>query len=69
MQAVDQAFDPQLLRTDAAQGRNGPMQHVIETAKIVGGLNRQDIVGLFDNANLRRVRDVDRGSKGRVRRR
>ncbi len=52
MDAIDQALDLQLFRADAAQRRNGAVQHVIHAAKAVRGFNRENVVRFFDHADL-----------------
>ena len=52
----------ELFRADAAQRRNGAVQHVIEPAKLARGLDRQNVMRLFHHADLTRGRDADRGS-------
>ena len=51
MKTVYQSFDAQLLRTNAAQRRNGAMQHVIQAMERTRGFNRNNIVRFFHNAD------------------
>ena len=46
--AFDEALDAQLLRTDAAQGGEGPVQYVIEPVELARGFDADDVRRLFD---------------------
>src|SRR5918912_614182 len=48
---VDEPLDSQLLRPDAAQRGNGPVQHVIESTELARGLNTHDVRRFLDNAH------------------
>src|ERR1041385_5565669 len=56
--AIQQSFDLELLRPDATQRRDRAIEHVIQTLESARGLDRQNVVRLFDHANLRPVADL-----------
>ena len=55
IEAGEEFPDPQLLRTDARDGINGPAQHVIPAAEGPRALHGQDVFGLLNDTDDRRV--------------
>src|SRR5450759_4711934 len=48
-----QLGDPQVVRTDARDRVDGPAEHVVPAAELPGALDRDDVLGLLDDADRR----------------
>jgi hypothetical protein len=63
LEALDEAFDLELIRTNALQRREGAAQNVVQAAKLARSFHRLDIRGFFDHADQRAIARRARAEK------
>ena len=54
-EALHQRGDAQVVGTDAGDRADRAAEHVVEPAELAGALDRRDVLGVFDDADERRV--------------
>ena len=59
-----QLADPQLVRADAVDRADRPAEHVVAAAELAGPLDRDDVLGLLDDAQHASGRGAGRGRSG-----